>query len=163
MMDDYLRFEILEYLAYNGRSSKAMVEKAFSQHKHITKTNRVVRHHRPEISGNFGLLRAEGSIVELDTDPGQGKVYGRGRPQKYHKITEYGLKKLIADKRISNTHFWKVLFGYCSNNETILALDKLEEFLQTYLNHYMKFRNHGFTTYFDVFMTSVITGLRKEY
>ena len=52
-MDDYLRFEILEYLASNGRSSKAMVEEAFKQHKHLTKTNRVVRHHRPETLGKF--------------------------------------------------------------------------------------------------------------
>ncbi|MGH9995131.1 MAG: hypothetical protein ACRD4J_07840 [Nitrososphaeraceae archaeon] len=89
-------------------------------------------------------------IVEAGTDPGKGKVYGRGKPQKYYKVTEYGLKRLIADNRISKTQFWEVLRGYCSNNETILPLDKLEEFLLIYIDHYIRFRNHGFATYVDL-------------
>ena len=111
----------------------------------------------------MNFFKDEGSIIESNTNPGQGKVYGKGRPQKYHKITEYGLKKLIADHRISNTQFWKVLFGYCSNNETIITLDKLEEFLLTYVNHYVKFRNHRFTPYFDDFLNLCNNCLRKEY
>jgi hypothetical protein len=110
-----------------------------------------VKHHRPEILEAFEFLKNEGSIIELNIDPGQGKVHGKGRPQQYYKITEYGLKKLIADHRISNFQFWKVLRDYCSNNETILTPDKLEEFLLIYINHYIKFRNHGFTTYSYVF------------
>ena len=90
MMNDYLRFEILEHLACNGRSSKTMVEKAFGQHKHITKTNRSVRHHRQEISDGFEFLSKDGLIKELNIDPGQGRVHGRGRPQKYYKITRTG-------------------------------------------------------------------------
>ena len=152
MMKDYLRFEILEHFAANNRLSKAMVEEAFKQHKHLTRTNRYVSHHKPEILKDFELLTIEGSIVEVGTDPGQGKTYGRGRPQRYYKITEYGLKKLIADHRISKTQFWKVLRGYCSNNGTILTLDKLEEFLLIYVNQYVRFRNHRFTLYSDDFL-----------
>ena len=138
-----------------------MAEKAFDKHKHITKTNRSVRHHRPDILDGFEFLRTEGSIVKLNTDPGQGKVYKKGRPQKYYAITEYGLKKLIADKRISNIQFWKALRGYCSNNETILTLDRLEEFLLIFMNHYVKYRYHGFTLYSDDFL-KVCNNLFKE-
>ena len=142
MMNDYLRFEILEHFASNSRSSRAMVEEAFKKHKHLTRTNRTVKHHRPEILEAFEFLKNERSIIELNINPGQGKVHGRGRPQRYYKITEYGLKKLIADHRISNIQFWKVLRGYCSNSETIIPLDKLEEFLLIYVNQYVRFRNH---------------------
>ena len=151
-MNDYLRFEILEHFASNSRSSKAMVEEAFKKHKHLTRTNRTVKHHRPEILEAFEFLKNEGSIIELNINPGQGKVHGRGRPQRYYKITEYGLKKLIADHRISNIQFWKVLRGYCSNSETIITLDKLEEFLLIYVNQYVRFRNHRFTLYSDDFL-----------
>jgi hypothetical protein len=150
-MDNYLRFEILEHFAYYEKLSKAIVEKAFEQHNHITKTNRSVKHHRPEILEAFEFLNEEGSIIELNIDPGQGKVHSKGRPQRYYKITEYGLKKLIADHRVSNIQFWNILRGYCVNNATILTLEKLEQFLLIYINHYMRFRNHGFTTYSDVF------------
>ncbi|MGB7661921.1 MAG: hypothetical protein WBL67_04215 [Nitrososphaeraceae archaeon] len=160
-MDDYLRFEILKYLVCNGRSSKIMVEKAFGQHKHITKTNRSVKHHRPDILDGFEFLRTEGSIVKLNTDPGKGKVYGRGRPQKYYAITEYGLKKLIADKRISKTQFWQVISHYCSNTDSVLTIDKIEGLLLTFMNHYVKYRYHGFTLYSDDFL-KVCNNLFKE-
>jgi hypothetical protein len=138
-----------------------MVEKAFGQHKHITKTNRSVRHHRPDILDGFEFLRTEGSIVKLNTDPGQGKVYKRGRPQEYYAITEYGLKKLIADKRISKTQFWQVISRYCSNIDSVLTLDKIEELLLIFMNHYVKYRYHGFTLYSDDFL-KVCNSLFKE-
>ena len=138
-----------------------MAEKAFGKHKHITKTDRSVRHHRPEISDGFEFLRAEGSIVKLDTDPGQGKVYERGRPPRYYAITENGLKKLIADKRISKTQFWQVLSRYCSNIDSVLTLDKIEELLLIFVNHYVKYRYHGFTIYSDDFL-KVCNRLFKE-
>lgn len=150
-MDDYLRLEIIEYFTSKSKLSKTMVEKDFKRHKHLRGTNRYVSHHRPEISKDIDLLATEGVIAAAGTDPGQGKVHSRGRPQKYYKITEYGLKRLIADPRISKTQFWKVLHDYCSNPDIDITLDKLEEFLLIYINHYARFRNHGFTAYFDVF------------
>ncbi|MGH9984373.1 MAG: hypothetical protein ACRD8W_10510 [Nitrososphaeraceae archaeon] len=150
-MSDYLRFEILEHFAYNERLSKAMVERTFGQHIHITKTNRSVKHHRPEILKAFEFLKKGKLIIELNTDPGLGRVYSRGRPQKYYKITEHGLKKLIADRRISNTQFWKVLLGYCSNIDTVLTPDKIKEFLIIFKSHYMRFQNHGFISHFEAF------------
>ena len=56
---------------------------------------------------------------------------------------------MIANRRISKTQFWKALRGYCSNIDSILSLDKIEELLRIFLNHYVQYRYHGFTLYYD--------------
>src|SRR5918996_101596 len=133
-MENYLRFEILEHFAYNEKLSVAMVEKTFKQHKHTTRTNRSVEHHRPEISEAFEFLKEARLIIELkDKFPGPGRVLGRGRPHKYYRITEDGLRIFIADPRISKTQFWKGLYGYCLNSDIGLTIDKLEELLRIYI------------------------------
>jgi hypothetical protein len=148
----YLRYEILEHFVYHKTLSKSMVEKALKQHKHTTKTtNHFVRHHRKEIFEAFEHLRCEGSIIKVDFRSGPGKFPARGRPETHYKITENGLKDLIANGNISGSQFWKVLLGYCSNNDDILTLDELHEFLIIFVWKNLKYREHGFATYFDSF------------
>lgn len=147
----YLRYEILEHFAYHKTLSKSKVE-ALSQHEHTTKTtDRSVRHHRREILEAFEHLRYEESIIKVDFKSGPGVFPARGRPETHYKITENGLKDLIANGNISRSQFWKVLVGYSSNNDDVLTLDKLHEFLIIFIWKHSKYRFHGFATYYDFF------------
>jgi hypothetical protein len=147
----YLRTEVLEHFADHKLLSKSEVEREFSQHIHTTNTNRSVRHHRPEILEAFKYLENEKLIVnEGYANPGPGIPLGIGRPKARYRITEEGLKELIADKSISESQFWKILVSY-SLNHSILTLDELDKFLQIFLWRHLKYRDHGFATFIDVF------------
>lgn len=128
-----------------------MVEEVFEEHTHITKTNRRVKHHRPEISADFEFLETKGLIKKINTDPGPGLVYGRGRPKTYYAITEGGLKALLADENLPAATFWKILRGYCLNNDELVPLDKVEEFYQIVIGRYLKYYYHGFSSQLDSF------------
>jgi hypothetical protein len=92
---------VLEQFAYNGKLSKSMVEKLLGEHIHTTKTNRRVKHHRSEILAAIKFLKGEGSIKEINTDPGPGLAYGVGRPKTYFTITKDGMRKLMNDKDLT--------------------------------------------------------------
>ena len=145
-----LRLEILGCLAYNGRLSKSMIERILEKHMHITKTNQLVKHHRPEILDAFEFLRCNGLIIKINTDPGPGLVYKRGRPKTYYKITDAGLKLLI----IEDPHplkLWKSLLGYCHHNDNKISISAINEIYRLFLNKYLKFPNRGFSFQLDIF------------
>jgi hypothetical protein len=147
----YLRTEILEHFGYHKFLSKSEVEREFKQRTHTTNTNRSVRHHRPEILDVFKYLEHEKLIVNAGyANPGSGIPLGIGRPKVRYKITEEGLKKLIAYKSISESQFWKILIGY-SLNHSVLTLDELDKFLQIFIWSHLKYREHGFANHTDVF------------
>ena len=99
----------------------------------------------------FDHLRDEKSIIKVNFNYGPGVFPARGKPETHYKITEDGLKDLIANGNISGPKFWKVLAGYSSNNDDVLTLCKLHEFLIIFVWKNLKYRDHGFVTYFDFF------------
>jgi hypothetical protein len=145
-----LRSEILECLAYNGKLSKSMVERMFEEHIHITKADRPVKHHHKEILSAFGFLKTEGLIDELNTNPGPGLVFERGRPKTYYEITEKGFKLLIT-QNIRPIKFWKCILGYCDHNTSNISLAKVEEFCHLFIEKYLKYRNHSYSFQLDIF------------
>jgi DNA-binding PadR family transcriptional regulator len=138
-----VRPEILEHIACQ-RLSKSMVEEIFEKHGHTTKTNRFITFHRPEILAAFEFLEAEGLIKELNTDPGPGLIYGRGRPKTYYAITKNGLRTVMDRDDLTASKFWKILFGYVTNNEDSLTIDEIEAFYQMFMKSYLTYHNHIF-------------------
>ena len=146
-----LRLEILKCLACDGKLSKSMAEQILQKHTHTTRTNhKRVKHHHPEIVAAFNYLRSNELISELNTNPGPGLVYGRGRPRRYFEITEKGLKQLITQDA-NPAQFWKCIIGYCYHNDLNVSGEKLEEFLQLFIQSHFKFPRHGFSFQFDIF------------
>jgi len=146
-----LRLEILKCLACDGKLSKSMAEQILQKHTHTTRTNHHrVKHHHPEIVAAFNYLRSNELISELNTNPGPGLVYGRGRPRRYFEITEKGLKQLITQDA-NPAQFWKCIIGYCYHNDLNVSGEKLEEFLQLFIQSHFKFPRHGFSFQFDIF------------
>jgi hypothetical protein len=145
-----LRLEILGCLAYNGGLSKSMVEGILKKHTHITKTNRRVKHHRAEILKAFRFLNNNGLVISIKSNPGQGLVYGKGRPKIYYKITYEGIKLLISNN-LHPLKLWKAIIGYCHHNDTKVSLTAINEIYQLFLNEYLKFPNHGFSFQLDIF------------
>jgi hypothetical protein len=146
-----LRLEILKCLACDGKLSKGMAEQILQKHTHTTRTNHQrVKHHHPEIVAAFNYLRSNELISELNTNPGPGLVYGRGRPRRYFEITEKGLKQLITQDA-NPAQFWKCIIGYCYHNDLNVSGEKLEEFLQLFIQSHFKFPRHGFSFQFDIF------------
>ena len=143
-MPSRLRLEILEHFAYRGKLSKSMVEEIFEKHRHTTKTNRFITHHRPEILAAFEFLETEGLIKELNMYPGPGLVYGRGRPKTYYTITKNGLRTVMNEEDLTALKFWKILFGYVTNNEDSLIMDEIEAFYQMFMKRYLTYHNHIF-------------------
>jgi hypothetical protein len=146
-----LRFEILEQFAYKGKLSKSMVEKILEEHRRITKTKKCVKHHRPEILEDFQFFETEGLIKKINTNPGPGLAHGRGRPKTYYTITEKGLKALLTHEDFDPPRFWKILYGYCQNSDSIIKLDKFEECYQILITRRLKYPAHGFSFQLDIF------------
>ncbi len=128
-----------------------MVEKRFEKHRHITKTNRSVKHHRHEILDVFSFLESKGLIKKLSTDPGPGLVYGRGRPKTYYAITKEGLATLMNDDKTVAVKFWKILFSYAINNKDSLTIDEIEEFYHMFVKRYLRFHNRIFSSQLNQF------------
>ena len=127
----YLRMKFYNFLVYHKTLSKKIVENTLSniQHKHITKTTRrSVGHHRREILEAFDHLRDDKSIIKVNFNHGPGVFPARGKPETHYKITEDGLKDLIANGNISGPKFWKVLAGTVLNNDYVPTLCKLHEY-----------------------------------
>jgi hypothetical protein len=145
-MIPYLRTEVLFCLAVNGKLSKSMVERILQRHKHYSKTNNNKKqHHRPEILQAFKYLESKKLIKELNTNPGPGLTYGRGRPKTYFSITEEGLKTLLAATYVPAGRFWEIMNKYCLKNSTLTA-DKVEECYQIVMRRYLKYPNRGFSS-----------------
>ena len=122
-----------------------MVEKIFEEHRHITKkTNRPVKHHRHEILDVFAFLESKGLIKKINTDPGPGLVYERGRPKTYYTMTKSGLRTLIDGQNLTALQFWKILFGYVLNYEDSLTTDEVEAFYQMFMGKEAKYHNRVF-------------------
>jgi DNA-binding PadR family transcriptional regulator len=145
-----LRYEILECLAINGRLSKSIVEQILTRHKHNTKTGRSVKHHRTEILQSFESLEYEEFIKKLDANPGQGIIFGRGRPKTYYKITEKGLDELI-EQILDPEDFWYSVVGYSHHSDRVLGPDKIEKLYQLFMKRYLKYPDHGFSFQLDIF------------
>ena len=128
-----------------------MVEKRFEKHRHITKTNRSVKHHRHEILDVFAFLESKRLIKKINTDPGPGLVYGRGRPKTYYSITKEGLATLMNDEKTVAVKFWKILFNYAINNKDSLTIDEIEEFYQMFVGRYLRFHNRIFSSQLNEF------------
>ena len=144
----------MQYFVSHKSLSKRQVEAEFAQHLHSTSTNRSVSHHRPEILAAFKYLEKARLIANVGyANPGPGMPLGVGRPRVYYEITNEGLKQLISDKSISGLQFWKILVDYSLNQDRMLTSDKLDELLQIFIWRHLKYRDHGFTTYFEIFHT----------
>jgi hypothetical protein len=147
-----LRCEILEHFAYEGKVSKSMVEEVFEKHVHNTKnTNRERRHHRPELLTAFAFLESAELIKKINTNPGPGLVYGRGRPKTYYTITKNGLRTLIDRQDVTALKFWKILFNYAINNKDSLTLDETEELYHMFVGRYLRFHNRIFSSQLNEF------------
>jgi DNA-binding PadR family transcriptional regulator len=145
-------YEILEHFAYEGKLSKSIVEDRFKEHRHITKTNRHRSHRRPEILAAFAFLENEGLIEEINTDPGPGLVYGRGRPKTYYAMTEKGLKELLYYTNFDPLRFWEILHEYYFQNvDRIATYDKIEEFYQIARRRHLKDSVHPFFSQLEIF------------
>jgi hypothetical protein len=150
-MIPYLRTEVLFCLAINGKLSKSMVEGILQKHTHHSKTsNKEKHHHRPEILQAFEYLKTKRLIKKLNTNPGPGLAYGRGRPKTYFSITEEGLKKLLGTTFVSAPRFWEIMYRYCLKNSP-LTPNKVEECYQIVMRRYLKYPNRGFSSMMDIF------------
>jgi hypothetical protein len=109
-----------------------------------------VKHHRPEILQAFDHLECKRSIKRLNTDPGPGLTYKRGRPKTYFTITEVGLKELLADANIPAIRFWELVCGFCLNNDELVTLEKIDEFYHIVIVRYLRY-NRGFSSKLDSF------------
>lgn len=148
----YLRLDILYCLARNGKLSKSMVEDKLRGQIHITKTNNRVKHHRPEILQAFNYLESKGLIKKLNTDPGPGLTYKKGRPKTYFTITEDGLKVLLSYDRLSASRFWEIMDGFCRNNDNPMTQEKIYGLYGVVIDKYLKYPNRGISSQVDNFI-----------
>lgn len=134
-----LKDEILEFLAINGRCSKADLTNGLGPHKWYA-----------DISGAVNDLNRDGYI----------KVYDKRsdrRPDKkriYYVITEKGLKTLLSIDSFDSIKFWGILDRYCRNAEAAaetVTLDRFQEFYQIVIKRNLKYPAHGFFFFLDIF------------
>jgi hypothetical protein len=129
-----------------------MMESKLRKHTHFTKSNHTEKHHhRPEILQAVDYLETKRFIKKLNTNPGPGLIHGRGRPKTYFAITEKGLKTLLADTIVPAVSFWKIVYYYCLNNESLVTPDKIEQYYRILIGRYLKYPNRGFSSPLDIF------------
>jgi hypothetical protein len=128
-----LKFDILECLAEIGKLSKSELKR------------KLKGRYYPDISHSVDELNY-GGFIKIAS-----KTQGRGKEQVFYTITEKGLKVLLADDDLSALRFWKILYGYCQNSDSLVTLDEIEEFYQILIRRYLKYSNHGFSSHLDIF------------
>jgi hypothetical protein len=121
-----LQIKILESLAMKGKLARSITETL------------LIKHHRPEILQAFKILRAKELIKELNTDPGSGKVFSRGRPPTYYKITKQGLATLIIEEP-DLKKFWRLLIGFCFHSDCQVSLSDLNDLYELFINKYLEY------------------------
>jgi hypothetical protein len=73
---------------------------------------------RKEILHAFNKLEDEKCILKLGPDPGPGKVFQRGRPKMYYKITPLAFQMLLDLNEFSSAEdFWNALISLCMFNQ----------------------------------------------
>lgn len=125
-----LKFNILEFLATRGSSSKAGLRKDLGRWY-------------PDISHSVDDLSRGGHIIIA------GKKLGRGKMEVYYAITKKGLRALLYV--LSPVRFWEILHGYCQNSDEMVTWDKIEEFYQIVIRRHLKYSDHGFSSLLDIF------------
>jgi DNA-binding PadR family transcriptional regulator len=115
-----LKFNILERLAIDGKTSKSGLE-----------SNLKDRYY-PDISRSVDDLKRGGYVDIAD------RKSGRGKAQVYYTINEKGLKALLSYDDFAPIRFWEILHEYCQNVDRIVTYDKIEEFYQIVVRRHLK-------------------------
>jgi DNA-binding MarR family transcriptional regulator len=115
-----LQIKILENIALSGDLSKAKARDLLKQH------------HYPEISQAFDSLEKKGMIKFSRGEP------GRGRKERFYKITEKGIASLMVENPQPRL-FWQALLQYCQRKEAVVSLDDVELLFGFFIQKYLKY------------------------
>ena len=125
-----LKFDILEFLATRGNSSKAGLRKDLGRWY-------------PDISHSVDEL-SRGRYIRF-----AGNKLGRGKMEVYYAISDKGLRALLYV--LNPIRFWEILHGYCQNTDGTVTPDKIEEFYQIVVRRHLKDSVHPFFSQLDIF------------
>jgi hypothetical protein len=115
-----LQIKILENIALSGDLSKAKARDLLKQH------------HYPEISQAFDSLEKKGMIKFSRGEP------GRGRKERFYKITEEGIISLLGENPQPHL-FWQAVIKYCQLSTKVVTLDEVEFFYDFFIHKYLKY------------------------
>jgi predicted transcriptional regulator len=130
-----LAIDILAGIVLCGELSKSKAESVLKNH----------HYYHADILNAFRILE-ENEFIEASHSE-----TGRGRPQRYYRITDEGFKALI-DHDPKPEKFWKAVVGFCHHNDNQVSLHKVDEFYRFFMQRYLEYSAvHGYSFQLDNF------------
>ena len=127
-----LQLDILACLVLRGKLSKGEVESLLKGRQHANIINSFKR------------------LEEYNWVKKSGQKFGRGKKQDYYRVTQQGLELLIGDEP-DPIKFWKALLGYRHHTNQRLSAGNINSIYNTFLEKYLRYRNHSFSFQLDIF------------
>jgi hypothetical protein len=92
-------------------------------------------------------LEQEGYIEISSSKP------GRGKPEKFYRITKEGVKLLLSEKKEDMERFWRLLIEYSLNKDTTVKADEVDEIYNFFIKGHFKYsgRYEYFLSQLDIF------------